>query len=496
MARMDDAPNAWVLRVRSVEQSGDAELENGRSLDLKERKDGFLVSRSVGWKSEAGLMVFDPNFHHTALTRSRVVHLDGAAGKLYYRGIDMEKLVDEGCDFLQVAYLLIYGELPSGELQKTWNSMVMHHTFVHEDVLEQIKTFRYDAPPMTILVSSLAALSTFAPEANPSLVATNMFEDRRIRDKQIVRILGKVATIAACSYRVRIGRPLNYPDATGNLSYSENFLALLDRMSEPRYRPDPRVVSLFDRMLVALADIGMSSATSLLHHVASSKVDPYNALSTAIACTYGARIGSVGKHVLDMLEALPSDDASVISEFIESAKSEKRRIPGFGHIVFKAYDPRARVLKKIAIEAQELFGDDAQGMLLRKAMRVEDVILGDPYFQTRHVFTNADYYLALAQRILGFPSDYFTVIVAMARTAGWLAHWNEMQQETALKICRPRQVYMGHGRREYVDIDAREDGEFSADARLLSSVPSLDCTTEEAHAFGFERRRRSTRGLL
>lgn len=396
--------------------------------------------------------IHDPGFYRTAACLSTISRVDKDAGKLYFRGYDMEELVKHS-DFLEVAYLLIYGRgLPTESEGKHWRHQVLTHTYLHEDIRDQLRTFRYDSHPMGMMISTLAALSTFHPEANPSLQGTDLYvQHEHSRDKQIYRILGKVITTAACAYRLRLGRPFNVPDPAESATYTENFLNMLDRLSEPDYISNPRLARLLDKMFIALIDDGLNCATGILRHVASSKVDPYSAIAAAAAATYGSRISGVGDAVLEMLSEIGCVQA--VSSFLQNAKASRRRLQGFGHLNYRAYDPRCRVVKNIALELADMIGRDP---LLEVALALEDAVLKDPYYTTsRCVFPNVDLYLPLVVRMMGFPPDYFPVLVCIPRTAGWLAHWVEGLADKNARIARPRQVYCGPEEREYVPIGDR-----------------------------------------
>lgn len=367
-----------------------------------------LSSVEIG-RASGGLRVHDRYFYHTAICKSEISFADAVQGKLYYRGYDMEDLA-ENSNFLEVAYLLIYGELPTQEEGQRWNCLVMTHTMLHEDILRQMRTFRYDAHPMGTLISSLAALSAFHPEANPMLQGDMMMyqTDESRRNKEIVRILGKTATVAACAYRVRIGRPFNAPDSTAKLSYTENFLLLLDRLSEIDYKPSPFMARLLDKMFIALADDGLNCASSLLRHVASSRVDPYMSIASAAAAQYGPRISAVGNDVLNMLKAISSPENVQI--YVEKAKESRKRLPGFGHLNYKAYDPRARVLRSIALELREALGEYP---LLDVALELESKVCQDEFFISRKVFPNVDLFLPVIIQMMGFPADFFCAIITV-----------------------------------------------------------------------------------
>eukprot|EP00871_Galdieria_phlegrea_P002848 jgi/Galph1/3564/GphlegSOOS_G2237.1 len=400
-----------------------------------------------------GLFVYDPFYYNTSVTRSSISFSIPEKGELYYRGYNMETLAEKS-NFLDVAFLLINGSLPSQEESALWKDLVMSHTYLHEDILAQLRKFRYNAHPMGIMIGTLAALMAFHPEANPSLRGADLYEKSiEACNKQIFRILGKVATIAACAYRMRVGRPFNYPDSTGAMSYSENFLAMIDRLSEAWYVPDKRLAKLLDKVFIVLADDGMNCATSMLRHVASSKVDPYTAISAAVAAHYGPRISGVSDTVIAMLLEIEDASPSSVRSFLDRAKADNKRLQGFGHLNYKAYDPRARVLKGVAKEVSHLLGHDP---LLDKALELERQVLEDVHYTSRGVYPNIDLYLSLIWRMMGFPADFAPVLSAIPRTAGWLAHWKEGLHDATSKIWRPRQIYRGANMRNYVAVEDRK----------------------------------------
>lgn len=407
-----------------------------------------------------GLMLYDPYFYNTAITTSSIARPDKHTSKLYFRGYDMESLV-ESSDFLSVAHLLIYGgPLPTGTRASEWQTQVLTHTYLHEDILAQLRTFRYDAHPMGMFISSIAALSTFHPEANPSLAGASLYAGaagESARNKQLFRILGKSITVAACAYRTRIGRPFNPPPS--GLGYAATFLCMLDRLGESSYTPSASLASLLDKLFIALADDGLNCASGLLRHVASTRVDPYSAVSAGLAAHYGVRISGVGSRVISQLESIGSPAGA--RAFVERTKRTGGRIQGFGHLNYKCYDPRCRVVKRIAHAVAGLLREagkgDARGEnLLATACMLEDVVLSDEYYRARRVFPNVDLYLGVAVELFGFPADFFPVVTAIPRVAGLVAHWREATLEEGGRIARPRQLYAGEGRREYVPMEERE----------------------------------------
>jgi citrate synthase len=439
--------------------------------------------------------IFDPNMYHTAVCASRITFADGVHGKLYYRGYDMEELVRCTADarsptttFEEVAFLLINGELPDKGALDTWRELLLSHTFLHEDILAQLRTLRHDAPPMGCLIAAVSALSTFHPEANPALRGSQLYhDDERVRNKQIYRLLGKVATIAACVWRVRIGRqfvaPLSgeqvhslqrrswgsytSPAWTGQLDeapvgYVANFLMMLDGCA-----PHPTLVSIVERAWIALADDGLNCAAGVLRHVASSGADPYVCIATAMAAIYGERISGVGVAVVRMLSDMEAflKSAGVLEHSREQQLSclntylqerymlTKRRLQGFGHVNYKKYDPRARVLRQLCLEAEAAVHEPEP--LLKIALLLEDVVTNNMWFSSRGVWPNVDLYLPLLLRILGLPLEFYAVFVAVPRTAGWIAHWLEQLDDADMRIYRPRQLYSGHTERPYVPIEDR-----------------------------------------
>jgi citrate synthase len=392
-------------------------------------------------------MVFDPAFMNTAVATSKITYVDGEKGELRYRGYRIEDLV-ANCSFLEVAFLLIYGELPTSKQFQDWENKVMTHTYIHENLISQMKTFRYDAHPMGMLISSVAALSTFYEEANPALKGPMLYKNQNLRNKQIFRILGKLPTIAACAYRHRIGRPYNNP--VNHLSYTENFLYMMDRLSETDYRPHPKLAKALDVCFILHADHEMNCSTAAMRHVGSSLVDPYTAVACAAGALYGPLHGGANEGVLHMLEEI--GHPSKIPQFLSDVKAKKRKLMGFGHRIYKNYDPRATILKQVAMEVFELCGKTP---LYEIAVELENQALKDEYFVSRLLFPNVDFYSGLIYQAMGFPTDMFPVLFSIPRAAGWLAHWIEMLDDPDLKIFRPRQKYIGFSERSFIPIEER-----------------------------------------
>eukprot|EP00761_Pharyngomonas_kirbyi_P012051 gb/GECH01012078.1/.p1 GENE.gb/GECH01012078.1/~~gb/GECH01012078.1/.p1 ORF type:complete len:488 (+),score=120.62 gb/GECH01012078.1/:1-1464(+) len=412
-----------------------------RAIDLKQ----IQVDNDIS----SGVMAFDPGFMNTAVVRSKITYIDGENGILRYRGYAIEDLV-ENSTFLEVAFLLIYGELPSEKQYEDWTNRIMRHTFLHENLIQLMKTFRYDAHPMGMLISSVSALSTFYEEANPALRGAGIYNDDSVRNKQIFRILGKLPTIAAISFRHRIGRPYNNP--VNHLSYTENFLYMMDRLSETDYKPHPKLARALDILFIIHADHELNCSTAGMRHLSSTQVDPYSSVAGSAAALYGPLHGGANEAVLRMLEDIGSVDN--IPQFLDEVKQKKRKLMGFGHRVYKNYDPRARILKKVADEVFEVVGSTP---LMDVARELEKQALEDEYFIKRRLYPNVDFYSGVIYKAMGFPTDMFPVLFTIPRAAGWIAHWMEQLDDQETKIWRPRQMYTGEEKREMVPRKERED---------------------------------------
>ncbi|KJE93333.1 citrate synthase [Capsaspora owczarzaki ATCC 30864] len=408
-----------------------------------------------------GIKIYDPAYTNTAVARSAISYIDGDKGVLLYRGYPIEELAEKS-SFLEVSFLLLYGELPTKPELDHWNSMIMHHTFIHENLRDFMQSFRYDSHPMGMLVSSFAAMSTFHPEANPALSGADIYNDIRLRNKQIHRIMGKVPTIAANAYRHRMGRPFNHP--VNHLTYTENFLYMMDRLSESNYRPNPQLARALDILFILHADHEMNCSTAAMRHIASSQVDPYTAMSGAAAALYGPLHGGANEAVLRMLEQIGT--VQNVPAFIESVKQKKGKLFGFGHRVYKNYDPRAKIIQRIAYEVIEICGGNEP--LIEVAVALEKAALSDSYFIDRKLYPNVDFYSGLIYRSMGFPTDMFPVLFAIPRVAGWLAHWNEDIEKGERRIWRPLQVYVGEKERAYVPLQQRQ----VASSKSLAGYPS------------------------
>jgi citrate synthase len=391
-------------------------------------------------EDDFGLMTYDPAFMNTASCRSAITYLDGDAGILRYRGYPIEQLAEKS-SFLEVAYLLVFGELPTQEQLDGWVHDITHHTFVHENVKGLMQGFRYDAHPMGMLESSVGALSTFYPDAKD-------IGDPEVRRLQIVRLIAKMPTLGAWAYRHTSGKPYVYPE--NDLSYSANFLSMLFTIGGKRYEPDPRIERALDVLFILHADHEQNCSTSAVRSVGSSQVDPYSAVAAGVAALYGPLHGGANEAVLRMLRRIESTDN--VPGFIEGVKGGEERLMGFGHRVYKNYDPRATIIKKACDDVFEVTGVNP---LLSIAVELERIALEDEYFVSRKLYPNVDFYSGLIYEALGMPADMFTVLFAIGRTPGWVAQWEEMLQDKEQKISRPRQIYVGSDERDYVEIGAR-----------------------------------------
>ncbi|MCG6860073.1 MAG: citrate synthase [Chromatiaceae bacterium] len=387
-----------------------------------------------------GMMSYDPAYMNTAACSSSITYIDGENSILRYRGYPIEELAEKST-FLECAYLLIYGELPTAEQLDHWTSRIMRHTYIHENLTQIIESFRYDAHPMGILISSVAAMSTFHPEARN-------VDDAEAREKQIWRILGKLPTIAAFAYRVRIGRPHNYPDISRG--YAGNFLYMLDYMNERDYEVAPALSRALDVLFLLHADHEQNCSTATMRAVGSTQVDPYSAVAAASAALFGPLHGGANEAVLRMLEQIGS--VSAIPEYVERVKNGEMRLMGFGHRIYTSYDPRASIIKKVAYDVFEVTGSN---QLIDIALELERIALEDEYFVSHRLYPNVDFYSGIILQAMRFPTDMFPVLFAIPRAAGWLAQWIEMLDDPAQKIARPRQVYTGYEQRPYVPVEER-----------------------------------------
>jgi citrate synthase len=397
---------------------------------------------------DVGLLSYDPAFMNTASCRSAITFIDGDLGILRYRGYPIEQLA-EHASFLEVAYLLRHGELPTQTQYDQWVHDITFHTYVHENIKRFLEGFRYDAHPMSMLASSVAAMSAFYPEAK------HIFDEQQ-RYVSIIRLLAKVPTLAAFCYRHSKGLPFVYPD--NDLGYSANFLSMIARMSEPKYEANPTFTRAIEVLFILHADHEQNCSTNAVRAVGSSHVDPFSAIAAGVTALYGPLHGGANEQVLRMIEAI--GHPTKVPAFIDEVKGGKgQRLMGFGHRVYKSYDPRARIVKDLAYQVFEIAGMDKD---LEIALELERIALADDYFISRKLYPNVDFYTGLIYRAMKFPTDYFTVLFAVARTAGWLAQWEEMLLDKEQKIARPRQIYTGYGERAYTSrLDhSRRPGKF------------------------------------
>ena len=390
--------------------------------------------------TDFGMLSYDPGFTNTASCKSAVTFIDGEKGILRYRGYPIEQLADKS-NYLEVAYLTLFGELPAQDELDRWVYEVTHHTFVHENLKQLMAAFRYDAHPMGMFVSLVAALSTFYPESRN-------IEDPEIRLKQIHRLVAKVATIAAFTYRHNRGLPYVHPD--NDLSYAGNFLNMMYKTTELKYEPNPILEKVLDVLFILHVDHEQNCSANAMRSVGSSHADPYVSVSAAAAALYGPLHGGANEMVLRMLGEI--EDVKNIPDYIERVKAGDFRLMGFGHRVYKNYDPRARILREMAPKVFEVTGTNP---LLDVAIELEKIALEDEYFVKRNLYPNVDFYSGIIYQALGYPVAMFPVLFAIPRTAGWLAQWVEMLEDPDQRIARPRQVYIGEDERDYVAIDDR-----------------------------------------
>ncbi len=408
-------------------------LEHGalQATDLRQIRTG---------PDDSGVLSYDPAFMNTASCKSRITFIDGDRGVLEYRGYPIEQLAEQST-FLETAYLLLYGELPTkGELD-AWVWQITHHTWIHESLKKFLDGFHYDAHPMAMLTSAVAALSTFYPDARNQT-------DVEARQLQIVRLIAKVPTLAAFAYRHSLGRPYVYPD--NDLGYAANFLSMMFKTTELKYAPDPALARAIDVLFILHADHEQNCSTNAVRSVGSSRVDPYCAVAAGVAALYGPLHGGANEAVLRMLQEIGS--LANVPAFVKRVKAGEGRLMGFGHRVYKNYDPRARIIKQLA---DQVFAVTKPNPLLSIALELERIALADDYFVTRKLYPNVDFYSGLVYQAMGLPVDMFPVLFAIPRTAGWLAQWLEMITDPEQKIARPRQIYLGAKRRDYVPMNGR-----------------------------------------
>ena len=415
----------------------------GKSYELPITDDTIraLDLRQIKVNSEDfGMMSYDPAFNNTALCRSKITFIDGDAGILRYRGYPIEELAERST-YLETAYLILRGELPTKQQLAEWTYNVTHHTFVHESIKKFLDGFHYDAHPMGMLISAVAALSTFYPEAR------HIF-DAESRQKQTWRLIGKMPTLAAFAYRHSLGMPYAYPD--NELSYPGNFLNMLFKTTELKYKPNAALEHALDVLFILHADHEQNCSANAMRCVGSSQTDAYSACAAATAALYGPLYGGANEEVLRML--LDIGSIANVPAYIKRVKAGEKKLMGFGHRIYKNYDPRARIIKRVSSEVFEVTG---RNPLLDIALEVERIALEDEYFVARKLYPNVDFYTGLIYQSMGFPVTMFPVLFAIPRTSGWIAQWEEMLLDAEQKIARPRQIYTGYEKRPYVPMEKR-----------------------------------------
>jgi citrate synthase len=391
-------------------------------------------------EDDFGLLSYDPGFRNTANCRSEVTYIDGDEGVLLYRGYPIEQLAEEST-FLEVAYLLVHGDLPDREQRDDWVYEITHHTFIHENIKKFIDGFHHDAHPMGVLVGTVGGLSTFYPEAK-------RINDPDVRHKQIVRLIAKFPTLAAFAYRHRIGLRYAYPD--NDLSFPGNFLNMMWKTTELKYEPDPVLERAMDVLFILHADHEQNCSATAMRTAGSSDADPYSCAAAACAALYGPKHGGANEAVLNMLNEI--GDADRVPEYMEKVKQGEFRLMGFGHRVYRNYDPRAKVIRELA---HQVFDVTGKNPLIDIAVALEETALEDDYFVDRRLYPNVDFYSGIIYEAMGFPVDMFPVLFAIGRIAGWCAQWQESLLDEAQAIARPRQVYVGAGARDYVPVHER-----------------------------------------
>jgi citrate synthase len=390
--------------------------------------------------SDFGMMSYDPSFANTASCSSKITYIDGDQGILRYRGYSIEELAEKST-YLETAYLILYGELPTKAKLEEWSHHITHHTFVHESIKKSLEGFHYDAHPMGMMISLVAALSTFYPDSKDIFSA----ESRR---KQTYRLIGKMPTLAAFAYRHSLGMPFVYPD--NDLSYAGNFLNMLFRTTELKYKPNPTLERTLDVLFILHADHEQNCSSTAMRGVGSSHADPYCATAAATAALYGPLHGGANEQVLRMLLEIGS--VNNVPAYVKQVKAGEKLLMGFGHRVYKNYDPRAKIVKRMAYEVFDIMG---RNPLIDIALECERIALEDEYFVKRKLYPNVDFYTGLIYQSMGFPVTMFPVLFAIPRTSGWIAQWEEMLLDPEQKIARPRQVYTGYDLRSYSALDRR-----------------------------------------
>jgi citrate synthase len=411
---------------------------SGESIEIPIEAGGISVRELR--KLDPNVFLYDPALLQTAACRSEITLVDGDEGILRYRGYPIQPLAEQS-SYLEVSYLLVHGELPTRQEFERWVHDITFHTYVHENVKRFMDGFHYDAHPMGILVSTVAALSTFYPEAKD-------IRDDEVRMRQVVRLIAKMPTLAAFAHRFSVGLPFVYPDNA--LDFASNFLSMMWKIAEPRYEADPVLARALDTLFILHADHEQNCSTTAMRVVGSAHADPFSATAAACAALYGPLHGGANEAVIRMLTQIGSLEN--VPAFIDQVKEGNARLMGFGHRVYKNYDPRARIIKATAERVFEVTG---RNPLLDIALKLEEIALGDDYFVSRRLYPNVDFYSGMIYQAMGFPIDMFPVLFAIPRTAGWAAHWLELLADPEQKISRPRQIYVGAGERSYVPIGDR-----------------------------------------
>ena len=423
--------------LKIVDQRTDMEYEvpvhkgTIRARDLRQIKSG---------PDDFGLMTYDPSFMNTASCRSAITFADGERGILRYRGYPIEQLAEK-CTFLEVAYLIVHGELPNEQQLKSWVNEITFHSMLHETTKKFLEGFRYDAHPMGMFISTVAALSTVHPEARD-------VHDPANRMRQIHRLIGKVPTIAAYTYRHSRGMPYVYPDS--DLGYCENFMNMLWRLAEPKYHANPALSRALDILFILHADHEQNCSTNVMRAVGSSQTDPYLCVAAAAAALSGPLHGGANEEVVKLLDEIGSKDR--VPAYIEQVKAGHGKLMGFGHRVYKHYDPRARIIRWAA---EQVFATTGKNPKLEIALELERIALEDEYFIKRKLYPNVEFYSGIIYQALGFKPDMFTILFAIPRTVGWLAQWKEMLEDPEQKTARPRQIYTGYAQRDVVPMEQR-----------------------------------------
>jgi citrate synthase len=436
--------NGRATAASGLESLSITDNRTGRSYDV-EIKDGTVRAMDLRQikvdDEDFGLMTYDPGFTNTASARSAVTYIDGERGILEHRGIPIEQLTEHS-NFLEVSYLVLHGRLPTQKEYDEWVYDITHHTYVHEMIKRFMDGFRHDASPMGMLLASVGALSTFYPEARDT-------DDEYQRYVSAVRLIAKMPTLAAFAYRHSLGLPYVYPD--NDLTYTGNFLSMLFKMAEPRYEPDPRIEKALDVLFILHADHEQNCSAAAVRVVGSAINDPFTSVAAGVAGLYGPSHGGANVAVLKMLRRIGSTDD--IPDFLQSVKDGNERLMGFGHRIYKNYDPRARIIRSHVDEVLEATGKTSP--LLDIAIELEKRALDDEYFTDRKLYPNVDYWSGIIYEAMGIPTDAFTVMFAIGRTPGWTAQWLELMNDPEFRIARPRQIYTGPRATDYVPISER-----------------------------------------